>query len=258
VNALGLVDALELPAGARVDQRVPKRLLAENGAPTAADKRQIAEGIEELRWVAALKPTTVGVPVYRDLAREYLEIAVLSLTLRANARAGRLTELVHRAVPYPVWLVTALGPKLTLTLAHKRWSQGEAGKTVLDGEIVEAVLDSELDAGLLRTFQGALSLARQPRNTLYALYQGWIDAALALQAARITGAFVLPDSAERRAGLREGLDVYDRLLRDIALLRGQAEREKQLNRLVELNLEMRRLEAELTVIKETLAWDDAQ
>ena len=39
---------------------------------------------------------------YRDAAREYLEIAVLKLTFHSNARPGRLTELVHRAVPYPV------------------------------------------------------------------------------------------------------------------------------------------------------------
>ncbi len=62
--------ALSLPADARVDQRVAKTLLVENGAPTAADKRQINEGIEELIWLAALKPTTIGVPAYRDDSRE--------------------------------------------------------------------------------------------------------------------------------------------------------------------------------------------
>ena len=74
-----------------MDQRVPKKLLVENGAPTAADKRQINDGIEELVWLAALKPATIGVPVYRDETREYLEIAVLALTLRAGAKAARLS-----------------------------------------------------------------------------------------------------------------------------------------------------------------------
>src|SRR5882724_11995828 len=101
-----LIMALDLPAASRVDQRVPKKLLLENGAPTAADRRSINEGIEELLWVAALKPTTIGVPVYRDDAREYLEIAVLRLTLRGGTKATRLVELVHRAVPYPVLLLT--------------------------------------------------------------------------------------------------------------------------------------------------------
>lgn len=46
----------------------------------------INEGIEELFWLAAVKPTTIGVPEYRDDAGEYLEIAVLRLSLRTGAK----------------------------------------------------------------------------------------------------------------------------------------------------------------------------
>ena len=127
-----LIAALALPDSALVDRRVPKTLLIENGAPTAADKRRIREGVEEIRWLAALKPTTIGVAEYRDSNREYLEIAVLKLTLRTGAPTERLTKLVHRAVPYPVLLIAWQGDASELSLAHKRWSQGEAGKTVLD------------------------------------------------------------------------------------------------------------------------------
>jgi hypothetical protein len=135
MNADLIIAALALPPETRVDQRVPKKLLVENGAPTAADKRQINEGIEELLWLAALKPTTIGVPEYRDDVREYLEIAVLSLTLRPDARARRLVELIHRAIPYPLLLVAEQSDNLTLSLAHKRWSQGESGKMVLDDAV---------------------------------------------------------------------------------------------------------------------------
>ena len=95
-----LLTALNLPPGCLVDQRVPKKLLVENGAPTAADKRKISEGIEELHWLASLKPNTIGVSDYCDDVREYLEIALLSVTLRPEAKAGRLAELIHRAIPY--------------------------------------------------------------------------------------------------------------------------------------------------------------
>ena len=56
-----ILDALTLPPDSRVDQRVPKKLLLEQGAPTVADKRQISAGIEELLWIAALKPTNIGI-----------------------------------------------------------------------------------------------------------------------------------------------------------------------------------------------------
>jgi hypothetical protein len=38
--------ALALPPEARVDQRVPKKMLLEQGAPTAADKRLIQDGLD--------------------------------------------------------------------------------------------------------------------------------------------------------------------------------------------------------------------
>src|SRR5690606_36586974 len=106
LTAQTVVSALALPAESRVDQRVPKTLLVEHGAPTAADKRLTREAVEEIHWLAALKPNTIGVSAYRDELREYLEIAVLVLTLRGLERkptqALRLAELLHRAVPYPL------------------------------------------------------------------------------------------------------------------------------------------------------------
>ena len=128
MSATTLIDALALPPDARVDQRVPKKLLLGQGAPTAADKRQITHGIEEMFGIAALKPTNIGVPEYRDAVREYLEIAVLTVALRPAAKPTRLIELIHRAIPYPVVLVAEHGDTVGLSLAHKRWSQGEAGE----------------------------------------------------------------------------------------------------------------------------------
>jgi hypothetical protein len=240
-----LLDALDLPASARVDKRVPKTLLLEHGAPTPADKRQINEGIEQLVWVAAIKPTTIGVAEYRDELQEVLEIAVLQLTLRATAKVGRLIELVHRAVPYPVLLIAEQGSTVGLSAAHKRWSQAEAGKTVLEGAVVTVEWDADLDNQRWPGFCDALALGQQPRINLQALYQGWIDTLLALQAARVTGAFALPTTAEQAEQRREALQESARLDKEIARLRATAAKEKQMARRVDLNLELKRLEAAL-------------
>ncbi|MFH1015933.1 MAG: DUF4391 domain-containing protein [Chloroflexota bacterium] len=243
MNSDTLIEALDLPAGSRVDQRVPKKLLLENGAPTAADKRIINDGIDELLWLAALKPTTIGVPEYRDDVREYLEIAVVRLTLRAAAKATRLVELMHRAVPYPLLVLTEQGERPGLSAAHKRWSQGEAGKTVLEGEVVAIEWDAEKDGERWSTFRAALALGKQPRTTLHALYQGWIDTLLALHAARVTGAFVAAADAEHASARQDALHECARLNAEIARLRAAAAKAKQMARRVELNLELKRVEA---------------
>jgi len=236
------IAALDLPAAARVDRRVPKTLLLEHGAPTAADKRHITEGIEQILWVAALKPTTIGVAVYRDDAREYLEIAVLRMALRTDAKLPRLIELLHRAVPYPVLAVAELGDRVNLSLAHKRWSEGEVGKTVLEG--VPVAVDSPREGNPHGPeLVDALRLGRQPQASLLTLYHGWVDVLLALEAARRTGRFEIPEAAERRAARREALRDCARLEAEMARLHAVAAKEKQMSRQVALNLELKRAEA---------------
>ena len=247
-----VIAALALPADTRVERRVPKKLLLEQGASTAADKRQIQDGIEDLIWVAALKPNNIGVPAFRDGAREYLEIAVLTATLRDIAKASRLIELIHRAIPYPVVLVSAQGDGQSLSLAHKRWSQGEAGAVVIEEVSRTGPLRPDSPAANDAAFLFSLALSGLHAGDLFELYQGWIDRVIALEAASITGAFAIPETADRAATRREALAAHTRLLRDIATMRAQAQRETQMNRRVELNLAIKRLESELAAATKAL------
>lgn len=253
-----VINALSIPPGARLDQRVPKKLLLEQYIPTAADKRQIQDGIEEIIWVAALKPTNIGVPIFRDAVREYLEIAVLTVRFRTAAKPPRLIELIHRAIPYPVMLVAEHGETVSLSLAHKCWSQGEIGKVVIEDVRRTTPFRTETLTAEDSSFLASIALSGQPSRDLFALYQGWLDRVAALEAARITGSFAAPESADRATALRDSLDNHARIQRDIVILRAQTEKEKQLNRRVELNLEIKRLETELAVNKETLLLGDAQ
>jgi hypothetical protein len=265
ITAEDLIAALDLPGDCRVDQRVNKKLLLEHATPNASDKRQIIDGIAQIDWLAALKPNTIGVPEYRDDVRDYLEIAVLCVTLKTDAdvpaKPARLAELIHRAIPYPMLLLLKLDENshekagqgtrqnsqqnLMLSMAHKRLALNEADKVILDGDVVAVTLfDAACTRAVKDDFLQALALRRQPQATLHALYQGWIDKLLALQAARLSGAFQLADSPEqaaaRRAALRQCSDLQTR----INSLRLAVGKEKQMARQVAINLEIKVLLAE--------------
>lgn len=236
--------ALELPTSAHVNQRVPKKLLVENGAPTTGDKRIINKGIEEIQWLAALKPSSIGVPEYRDQEREYLEIAVMHIALRPDAKASRIAELAHRAVPYPLVLLLSTNQQLTLSLAHIRWAQNEAGKVVLDGEPVQVALNTQAAAPEIGSaFLNALSITRQPRVNLRVLYQGWFDTLIAYQAAQLTGRFAQSETDEQAAARRTSLHLCREIELQIATLRTAATKEKQIARQVALNMEIKQLQA---------------
>ena len=268
-----LVDALRLPASCRVDQRVPKKMLAEHGAPTAADRRLLTDGIEELQWIAALKPSTVAIPEHRVDGREYLEVAVLSVQVRAtHGKASqwlRLAELVHRAVPYPVLLIQTLvqgaaampdegapppPAQLALSLAHKRPAQNDAGKMVLDGELVRyELLDPDISAASVAgSLLEAMALDRQPHQDLMALYQGWMDCLTAAEAARLTGNFRLPNGPTAAAAQREALRACQRLEQEAGRLRSLAAKERQIAKQVDLNLALQRLQADLNAARAQL------
>ena len=252
------MQALGLPGTALVNQRVPKKLLVENGAPTTADKRKINDGIEEIHWLAALKPNTIGVPEYQDDDREYLEIAVISVVLRSDAKAGRLAELIHRAIPYPLFLILVQGDITTLSLAHKRKAQNEADKFVLDGDCVDVTVsgNASSSAEVFKQFLDALALSKQPRASLWQLYQGWIDTVVALQASLISGAFTPATTREAAIARRKALQKFGELEARIAMLRNVAGKEKQMGRRVVLNLEIKSLVAERALVVAGLSGRD--
>lgn len=273
IDTVAIVQALRLPTSCRVDQRVPKKILAEHGAPTAVDRRLLTDGIEELQWIAALKPGTVAIPEHRADGREYLEVAVLSVQVRAtHGKASqwlRLAELVHRAVPYPVLLIQTLVPSVTatpdngpppppaqlaLSLAHKRTAQNEAGKTVLDGELVrfELLGPDPGAASVADPLLEAMALDSQPHQDLMALYQGWMDCLTAAEAARLTGNFRLPNDPTAAAAQREALRACQRLEQEAARLRSHAAKERQIAKQADLNLALQRLQADLNAARARL------
>lgn len=249
-----LIAALRLPPGAQVGQRIPKKMLAEHGTASSADRQLLQEHIEEIVWVAALKPASAGVAEYRDAQRSYLELAVLCVTLRPlegkPARVARLAELVHRAIPYPVLLLLGDGQRLHVSLVHIRHAQKEADKTVLDGDMVQAVFErpgpapSAASAASLSAFLAALDLSRQPRADLHALYQGWFDTLCAWQAAAVTGRFDASASPAQAIARRAALRRWRELDAQIASLRASARQEKQIARQVALNIKIKAVEAE--------------
>ena len=252
-----LIEALALPESTRVKQRVPKTLLNEQAAATAADRRIIKEGIEALWWLATLKPTNIGVPYFADEQREYLEIAVLHLITRNTAAKGakqtRLIELLHRAIPYPVLLLVESKATL-MSLAHKRCAQNEKDRTVLeDGYPHTTTINDGATDNTPEDFWRDLALNKQPHTNLFDLYQGWLACLLALETSRESGQYRTPRNIDHLPWQRQYLHRARELAEEAKRLRKQAAKERQMARQVELNLQIKRLEAERTALLQQLS-----
>lgn len=287
MTAQVLIDAFRLPPQALVAQRIPKKLLVEQGAPTAADKRLINDTVDELWWQATLKPGTVGVPAFHAAsissgaaaapaptngsdatanasagdaasadATDVIELALVSAQLRPPTRAAqarRLMQLIHRAIPYPVLLVAQAPEGTVLSLAHKRASLGEAGKWVVAEGAETHAFDPTQPTAAEAQFIASLALDQLPRSALAdlrALYQAMADRVTALAVAQVTGQFKAPDaaaagSAGSAAAQRQALAERSQLLEQLASIRSQATKARQMSQRVELNLQIQRLQHQL-------------
>lgn len=250
-----VVAALQLPSGTWVNQRVPKKLLAERGAPTAADRKLIQDHVEHVQWLAALKPSNVGISSFADATRQYLEVSILSVELRStdclSTKARRIAELTHRAIPYPVFLVLDDGTQVAVSLSHLRRSQDGTSDVVLDGPHHCALLLTNdvqsagaQDEARLQAL-AALRVGRQAWATLWHLYQSWIETLIAWQAVPLTGRFVLPSSAEQAASTRQAVHRIADLRQQIETLRRAAAKERQIAKLAEVNQSIKKLEREV-------------
>jgi len=242
--------SLGLPEACLLDKRIFKRMVLEHGELTAADKRTLSEDVSGLTWKYTLKPDTVKVLPYEDDEREYLEVAIIEVALSDRRRASRLAEMIQRAIPYPVLLVMVEGADFCVSVASKRFSRAEKGSVVAEDPLRSPWITQPV-AGLDLEFCEALSMPRLSRVDFRALYGDMVRAVLARTCAELTGQFVLRPE-DSTADRRQRLEQCHAIEREMGSLRVAIHQEAPFAEKVELNTQIKKLEAQLDQTKADL------
>lgn len=239
-----LLESFGLPKESRIERRLPKATIAEHGASTPRDRRLIKDGVDQVTWIAALKPSSVSIAPYRDEEREYLEIAVVHAVLRGETGRDRILSIMHRSIPYPVALVAETPNSVALSFANKRWSKNQSEAMVLDGEVVTRAFDTD-EIPFIEPLLETLDVSWHTEASFFDLYQRWIDAVTASFAAALTGQFEPMRDPGRRSRRMDALRRYRRLESEAERLKTAVSRELQISRRVTLNQQLRQVEREL-------------
>ena len=249
-----LYDMLAIPDTCHLGKRVFKKLFHENAKLGVADKKALRDDIDTITWVYTFKPTTIPIHAYKDDEREYDEVALLQVDLKTQKRTGRIVEIIHRAIPYPLVLVFVFETSVVISLAHKRFSQAERGAIVAEEFVTTEWIDLAPRAGppprsgptpIRQAFLDSLAVTKLSQTHFYAFYSALMDRLIALDCARLTGEYRIEAAAERREARQERLAQCHQLEVRIAETRAAAKREKQLNRLADLNVTIKRLQGQL-------------
>ena len=238
---------LNFPASCFVGQRIAKVLFAENGPLTPGDRKTFRSDIEEI-FCSYILDDNHGVMLnsYTDAEHDFSCLAQIDVVLRKPGKAARVAELCHRAMPYPLIVILHDGDKLWFSMAEKRFSR--------DGK-EQVVLEQQSDTGwisdrFLQAFAEAADFGKFKKNSYLELYRNYAELLDVLKTAEITGSFqqstLTPD--ERRRLLAE----LHQLQNQLAELKAKAKKEAELSRLVEINMQAKRIEAEINDTKNML------
>ena len=162
-------------------------------------------------------------------------IPYLAITSQGRSRAIELLSLSQYAGPAPVSLAS--------------YVEQVRKQSVRDVEVRPPAVE--------RAFLDSLALERQPARDLSAVYGGWLARIEALAAARLSGSYEIKDESGLIDRRRRALEEHSRLAREVAQLRAQAARAKQINQRVDLNQKIKAMETAIDKTKKLMLVDGA-
>lgn len=208
------------PEQAAFNRVLPKSKIYANAKPSRKIREKFVEQVEQIVWKYKLAPETVNLPSRRSVP----EIQVFGITLRTDEISESILRTIDKSIPFPIFYELSHGDKTKSAAAYKRPSDADSAKWVVDAYFEMDWMDADRP-------RQALPLALD----LAGLYEQMLRRHIDLPA-------------------RKGESLKRQVERHVAINRKQAEcrrletrlrQEKQFNRKVELNHELRALTSEL-------------
>lgn len=254
ISSAWFYQQLGLPEKALLQARIYKKQLLENTDLTISDRKWINEEIETIEWRYTLKPATVAIPKHEDAEREYIEIALLHITLKANTHVKRLSEVVQRAIPYPLIVVFEHADSLLISLADKRINRSDSSKLTVEQFFETGWFNDSADQPeIIAQFGLSLGFTQLAQLDLYAFYQSIITRFNALEAAKHTGKFTLTADVEADKLRQDHLQTLKQLELQLVSLKAQVKNETQFNRKLEGNVQIKQLKQQIQLITNQLS-----
>ena len=210
---------LKLPASTAFNRRIPKQKFYEELSLTPALRRVFVEQIHAIWWRNKIAPATANLAPGRTVT----EIEVFELQLAQPSLDEGILRLIDKRIPYPILYLLTCDGRCQAWIGCQTAGQGSARVYYHTAWQSQEDLNRELRG--LDTDVAYENFVRQ-------IAGGALDA---------PAAEPLPQSVARDQRRRA-------LEKQVAALQNKIHKEKQLNRQVELNGELKRLRKELEEI----------
>jgi hypothetical protein len=209
------VPLYQYPPRTLLDRIIAKQRILAHARATNRLRERLRDEVEQITWHAKLAHNTLNLPATNDVP----ELQVFMITLKGQELDHSVLRAIDRAIPYPILFELHGEPGIRVAAAYKRPSQAEHDKWVIDDHYVcSEWLTAEAP--------------RQSLPTVIDLRQLYYQLLRALLPSPARPGESLPDQLERAK-------AQTSLGRDAARLEKRLHNEKQFNRKIEINAELR-------------------
>lgn len=211
------------PSKALYNRPVPKTKIYAHARPRKSVKEKFVAQVSEIIWKYKLSPQTTNLTA-RD---GYSEIQVFEIALRQQDLGNDVLTAIDRAIPYPIIFHLVYDKQVKSVAAYKRPAQDGTDGWVLEDYFETAWLIANTPAQPLPVALDIKSLYEQ-------MMKAYID---------------LPArSGETMASLVERVRLVKQYQRELRMLEGKINGEKQFNRKVNFNAHLRELNNQITAL----------
>jgi len=212
------------PKKAEFNRVLPKSKIYSYAKPSRSIRERFVEEVDEIVWKYKLAPETVNLPARPGVP----EIQLFTVSLRTAEVSESVLRTIDKAIPFPIFFELSHGGQIRSTAAFKRPSDADSAKWVVDAYFETRWLPAASERESLPV---ALDLA--------GLYEQFLRRHIALPAHPRES---LKSQVERISAIRSKQAAFARL-------EERVHQEKQFNRKVELNRELRTLKDEINSLQ---------
>jgi Domain of unknown function (DUF4391) len=208
------------PKQSQVNRVIPKTKIYAHGRPSTRIKDLLVAQVQEIRWKNKLSPETVNLPARNGIN----EIQIFEFTLKSPNLDPDVLHAIDKAIPFPLAFEIIYDRQIRFAASYKRVSEADPSKWVIEATFETPAQQLDLERSALPV---ALDLA--------GLYEQIVRRHIPL----------LQRTGE---GIAEQVIRFNALQakkKALQQLESRLAQEKQFNRRVELNSQLRTITSEL-------------
>ena len=217
---------INYPKQAAFGRTLPKNKIYEHSAANTRLKDLFVDQVEQIIWQYKLAPETINLPAKPGVP----ELQIFSIQLKTSELNLDVLRCIDGAVQFPIIFELSFDGRTQVIAAYKRPNESDASRWVLSDYFATAWLPSDCERAVMPL---ALDLGGLYEQALHRL---------------------IPTPArpqESLADLVARVELLAAKQRELDKAQIRLAKEKQFNRKVEINTQLRKLKTELDQLKET-------